>query len=84
VAVRKAQDAAGPAPTGGEDLSSAFLREYLRLSDGNDPDLLLGRAAAHRTVALTRLAVQSWCQVKSERLRSTLALLDETHRIHTP
>jgi hypothetical protein len=84
VAVRKAQDAAGVTPARGEDLSSAFLREYLRLSDGDDPDLLLGRAAAHRTVALTRLAVRSWCQVKPERLRSTLALLDETHRIHTP
>jgi ABC-type multidrug transport system fused ATPase/permease subunit len=84
VAVRKARDVAGVTSDGGEDLASAFLREYLRLSDSADADLLLGRAAAYRTVALTRLAVQSWCRVKPERLRSTLALLDETHRVHTP
>jgi hypothetical protein len=84
VTVRKAQDAAGVTPDRGEDLASTFLHEYLRLTDGDDPDLLLGRAAAHRTLALTGLAVRSWCRVKPERLRSTLALLDETHRIRTP
>ncbi|WP_369135937.1 ABC transporter transmembrane domain-containing protein [Modestobacter sp. I12A-02662] len=84
VAVRKAQDAAGVTTDGGADLTSAFLSEYVRLSDTADPGLLLGRAHAHRTLALTRLAVRSWCQLKPERLRSALALLDETRRVHTP
>ncbi|WP_222266686.1 ABC transporter ATP-binding protein [Modestobacter marinus] len=83
LASRKAQDAAGVTPDGGADLTSGFLREYLHLSDNGDPDLLLDRAAAHQTLALTRLAVRSWCRLKPERLRSTLALLDETHRLHT-
>jgi ABC-type transport system involved in cytochrome bd biosynthesis fused ATPase/permease subunit len=77
VAVRKAQDAAGGARDGGEDLESAFLREYLLLSGSGDPDALLARVAAYRTVALARLAVRSWCQLKPQRLRPTLAVLDE-------
>jgi ABC-type multidrug transport system fused ATPase/permease subunit len=84
VAVRRAGDGTGASPNGGEDLAAVFLREYLRLSDSNGTDLLLGRVAAYRTVALARLAVRSWCQVKPERLRSTLALLDETRCVRTP
>jgi ABC-type multidrug transport system fused ATPase/permease subunit len=82
VAVRTAQDAAGGTPDGAEDLGSAFLREYLRHSPGSDPDVLFPRVAAYRTVALARLAVRSWCQLKPWRLRPTLALLDEPQRIH--
>jgi hypothetical protein len=81
VAVRKARDAARVTHDGGEDLGSAFLREYLRLSGSSDPDVLLTRVAAYRTVALARLAVRSWCQLKPQRLRPTLALLDEPQRI---
>jgi ABC-type multidrug transport system fused ATPase/permease subunit len=84
VAVRKAQDAAEVTHDGGEDLGSAFLCEYLRLSGSSDPDLLLARVAAYRTVALARLAVRSWCQLKPQRLRPTLALLDEPQRIRVP
>jgi len=40
--------------------------------------------AAHRTVALARLAVRSWCQLKPQRLRPVLALLDEPIRIRVP
>jgi hypothetical protein len=84
VAARKARDAARVDPDGTPDLGSAFLREYLRLSGSGDPDLLLARVHAHRTVALARLAVRSWCRLKPQRLRSTLALLDEPQRIGVP
>ncbi|WP_448621970.1 ABC transporter transmembrane domain-containing protein [Geodermatophilus sp. URMC 65] len=80
VTIRRAQDAGGVTRAGGEDLGSAFLRDYLRLSGSSDPGVLLGRVAAYRTVALARLAVRSWCQLKPERLRHTLALLDEPQR----
>jgi hypothetical protein len=83
VAVRKAREAAGVDTDGGQDLESAFLREYLRLT-GGDPDALLPRMRAYRTVALARLAVQSWCRLKPERLRSTVALLEEPQRIRVP
>jgi hypothetical protein len=81
VAVRKAQDATGVSPDGGEDLGSAFLHEYLRRSGTSDPDVLLARVTAYRTVALARLAVRSWCRLKPQRLRPVLALLDEPPRI---
>jgi hypothetical protein len=84
VAVRKAEDAAGLTTHRGEDLASTFLGEYLRQSESPDADLLLGRVAAHRTLALTRLAVRSWRQAKPDRLRATLALLDETRRVSPP
>jgi ABC-type multidrug transport system fused ATPase/permease subunit len=84
VAVRRAQDAAGVTHDGGEDLGSAFLREYLRLSGSSDPDVLLARVAAYRMVALARLAVRSWCQLKPQRLRLAVALLDPAQRIRVP
>jgi hypothetical protein len=84
VAVRKAQHVAGVVHDGGEDLGSAFLCEYLRLSSGSDREALLARVAAYRTVALARLAVRSWCQLKPERLRLTLAVLGEPQRIRVP
>jgi ABC-type multidrug transport system fused ATPase/permease subunit len=83
VTLRMALDAAGASPDGDEDLPFAFLREYLRASGSEEPDVLLARVAAHRTVALARLAVRSWCQLKPHRLRPTLALLDEPPRIHS-
>jgi ABC-type multidrug transport system ATPase subunit len=82
VAVRKARDGGGINPEGGEDLGSAFLREYLRVSDEGDPDALLSRVTAYQTVALARLAVRSWCRLKPERLRTVLGLLDAPR--HTP
>jgi ABC-type multidrug transport system fused ATPase/permease subunit len=81
VAVRKAHEAAGATPDGGEDLGSAFLREYIRRSGTSDADVLLARVTAYRTVALARLAVRSWCRLKPQRLRPVLALLDEPPRI---
>jgi ABC-type multidrug transport system fused ATPase/permease subunit len=81
VAVRKAQGAATGNHDGGEDLETTFLREYVRLNGNGDPDVLLARVAAYRTVALTRLAVRSWCQLKPERLRPVLALLNAPPRI---
>jgi ABC-type multidrug transport system fused ATPase/permease subunit len=84
VAVRKAQDAAKVTHDGAETLGSAFLREYLRLSGSDEPDVLLARVAAYRTVALARLAVRSWCQLKPDRLRLTLALLGEPQHVRTP
>ncbi|WP_448614951.1 ABC transporter transmembrane domain-containing protein [Modestobacter sp. URMC 112] len=81
VAVRAAHGAAGRTPDGGEELASAFLREYLRRSGSTEPDVLLARVAAYRTVALARLAVRSWCRLKPQRLRPVLALLDEPERV---
>ena len=69
---------------GGEELGSAFLGEYLLRSGSSDPDVLLARVAAYRTVALARLAVRSWCRFKPQRLQPTLDLLDEPQRIHVP
>jgi hypothetical protein len=77
-------DPARRAQDGGEDLESAFLDEYLRHSGGTDPDDLLARVAAYRTVALARLAVRKWCQLKPDRLRPVLALLEEPQRSRVP
>jgi hypothetical protein len=79
-----APDLARAVRNGGEDLGSVFLREYLRQSGSGDPDALLARVAAHRTVALARLAVRKWCQLKPERLRPVLALLEEPQRSRVP
>ncbi|HEV7187230.1 MAG TPA: ABC transporter transmembrane domain-containing protein [Blastococcus sp.] len=84
VAVRRAWEGPGGTDADGGALESAFLREYLRVSGTGDPDVLLARVAAHRTVALARLAVRSWCQLKPQRLRPVLALLDEPIRIRVP
>ncbi len=65
-------------------LEGLFLREYLDASSTLDPDTLLPRVAAYRTVALVRLAVRSWCKLKPERLRPLLALLDEPTPIGVP
>ena len=82
VAVRKGREASGTATAdGGEDLASAFLLEYVRLSGNSDPAALLARVAGYRTLALVRSAVRSWCRLKPERLRTTLAVLDERPRI---
>jgi hypothetical protein len=80
VAVRKGREGAGD-PDGPEHLGSAFLDEYLRVNGGGDPDALLARVAAHRTVALTRLAVRSWCRLKPQRLQTVLTLLDAPPRV---
>ena len=82
-AVRKAQDAAGMAPSADQDLGSAFVDEYLRLT-GSDRDVLPARVAAHRAVALARLAVRSWCRLKPERLRTVMALLETPQRSRVP
>jgi hypothetical protein len=80
VAVRKGRDGAGD-PDGAEHLGSAFLDEYLRLDGRGDRDALLARVAAYRTVALTRLAVRSWCRLKPQRLQTALSLLDAPPRV---
>jgi hypothetical protein len=86
VAVRTARDAPGAAQNGAADLESAFLREYVRLTGSSDPDVLLARVAAYRTVTLARLAVRRWCQLKPQVLRPVQALLDQPPRIriHVP
>jgi hypothetical protein len=56
----------------------------VRQSGSSNSDVLLARVAAYRTVALARLAVRSWCQLKPRRLRPILALLDEPQRIRVP
>jgi aminoglycoside phosphotransferase (APT) family kinase protein len=84
VAVRAAEQAVGATHADGADLMSEFLREYVRRSGVSDPDALIDRVGAYRTVSLARLAVRSWCQLKPHRLRPTLALLDEPQRIRVP
>jgi ABC-type multidrug transport system fused ATPase/permease subunit len=81
VAVRKAHDGAAVEPDGAEELGSAFLREYWRLNGNGDPDALLARVDAFRTVTLTRLAVRSWCRLKPQRLQAVLATLDAPRRV---
>ena len=81
VAVGTARAAPGAAHDGAADLGSAFLREYLRLTGSSDPDVLLARVAAHRTVTLARLAVRRWCQLKPQVLRPVMAVLDQPPRI---
>ena len=84
VTVRAAQDAGGTSRAGVQDLGVAFLHEYVRQSGISNSDVLLARVAAYRTLALTRLAVRSWCRLKPQRLRPTLSLLDEPQRIRVP
>jgi aminoglycoside phosphotransferase (APT) family kinase protein len=79
-----ARDAGEPDRGGGGDLEAAFCREYARRSGTGDPEMLLARTAAYRTLTLTRLAVQSWCRLKPERLRPVLALLDARQRVRVP
>jgi ABC-type multidrug transport system fused ATPase/permease subunit len=83
VAASRPPEPAGPPRNGGEDLGSAFLREYLRLSGGGDADLL-ARVAAYRTVALARLAVRRWCQLAPQRLRPVLTALGASQRVRVP
>jgi hypothetical protein len=83
VALRTTPDGAAPARDDGRDLESTFLDEYLRRSDDTEPDVLVARVAAYRTVALARLAVRSWCQLKPYRLRPVMALLDQPPRIRS-
>ena len=58
----------------------AFLREYLRASGSDEPDVLLARVAAYRTVALARLAVRAGASSSRSGLRPALALLDDPTR----
>ena len=80
---RKGRDGSVPDPDGG-GLGSAFVGEYVRVRGGGDPDALLPRVSAYRTVALSRLAVRSWCRLKPERLRAVLALLEASRRVRVP
>jgi aminoglycoside phosphotransferase (APT) family kinase protein len=81
VAARKGREQPGVTTSDGDDLASAFLGEYVRLSGSTDIAALLARVAAYRTLALVRSATRSWCRLKPERLRSTLSVLDERPRI---
>ena len=50
---------------------------------------LAARIAAYRTVTLAQVAVRSWCQLKPDRLRAAIALLEQpqprrTARVHGP
>jgi hypothetical protein len=81
LAVRKGTAASTRSSDEGDDLASAFLREYVRLSGSPDPAALFARVGGYRTLALVRSAARSWCRLKPERLRATLAALDERPRI---
>jgi aminoglycoside phosphotransferase (APT) family kinase protein len=82
--IRKAPRSGEVPPDGSADLERVFLREYLDASGAGDPDTLLPRVAAYRTVALVGLAIRSWCKLKPQRLRPLLSLLDEPKRIGVP
>ncbi|MCV2492014.1 ABC transporter transmembrane domain-containing protein [Geodermatophilus sp. YIM 151500] len=84
VAVRRAHDPARVGADGGESLESAFVSEYVRQSGTDEPDVLLARVAAYRTLTLARLAVRSWCQLRAPKLRPALDLLDAAQRLRVP
>jgi hypothetical protein len=56
----------------------------VRQAGHRDADALSARVRAYRTVTLARLAVDSWCRLKPDRLRPALALLDEAARVPVP
>jgi hypothetical protein len=62
----------------GEALDRLFLQEYLRAGGGGvDQAALAARIAAYRTVTLAQVAVRSWCQLKPDRLRAAITLLEQ-------
>ena len=64
----------------GEALDRVFLQEYLRAGGGGvEQGALAARIAAYRTVTLAQVAVRSWCQLKPDRLRAAIALLEQSH-----
>jgi hypothetical protein len=61
-----------------EPLERVFLQEYQRAGGGGvDRGALEARLAAYRTVTLAQVAVRSWCQLKPDRLRAAVELLEE-------
>ena len=76
VTARKAEAAAGRSGAG-PDAGQVFLREYIRASGIADPRALLSRVAAYRRLSLTRIAVQSWRQLKPARVLMAQRLLEE-------
>ena len=62
---------------GEEALDRVFLQEYVRTGAVLDPGALAARIAAYRTVTLAQVAVRSWCQLKPDRLRAAIALLEQ-------
>jgi hypothetical protein len=61
----------------GEALDQIFLQEYLRSGGGDvDQGALAARLAAYRTVTLAQVAVRSWCQLKPDRVRAAITLLE--------
>ena len=84
VAVRTAGDGTGGDPATRRTWRRRSSASTCAGAAASDPGVLLARVAAYRTVALARLAVRSWCQLKPQRLRPVLALLDEPIRIRVP
>jgi hypothetical protein len=79
VVTTRARQAAGTAAAErGGDLDRVFLDEYLR-AGGQDEDALRARIASYRTVTLAQVAVRSWCQLKPDRLRAAVTLLEQRH-----
>ena len=72
-------------PSGQQDkelahtLDRVFFTEYLRVQPDLDEHAVLERVAAYRTAALLDVALRSWCQLKQDRLRLALRLIDEPY-----
>ena len=75
VTTRKARAAGRRPAESAEEPERTFLEAYLA-ADPSGADALLSRVAAYRQVALARLALGSWCQLKPDRLAHALDVLD--------
>lgn len=77
LATRKAESSSGRWTSLADDLGQAFVDEYVRVAGVLDAELLARRIVPYRTVSLVRVAARSWRQLKANRLRLALELLDE-------
>jgi aminoglycoside phosphotransferase (APT) family kinase protein len=73
----KARVSAGRPGGSADELSQLFLDDYLRANDGLADSRLYARVAAYRTLALVRVAVRSWRQLKPARVRLATDLLEQ-------
>jgi ABC-type multidrug transport system fused ATPase/permease subunit len=65
-------------------LERTFLLEYLQVRPDIDAEALVARVAAYRALSLLEETIRSWSQLKGERLRIALSLLQEPHLLAEP
>ncbi|MGH8892494.1 MAG: ABC transporter transmembrane domain-containing protein [Actinomycetes bacterium] len=79
--VGKAARSSGRADGVGEHVDRLFWESYLRAADVADVAVLRDRVTAYRGLTLARVAVRSWLQLKPDRLRLALDLLDDEAQV---